>query len=82
MREKLWRVCGIFLGVARSEREDQIEQFINSAMFNNISRDVVRLEGKRRQLVWLSHPRWHILTVPWRTPERPEEVTGPFRPLS
>ena len=46
VREEVWRVYRILLGVARSELEDKIEQFIGGSMLNNIGGDIVRLAGR------------------------------------
>lgn len=45
VREEVWRVYWILLGMAWSELEDKIEQFIDGSMFNNIGGDFVRLKG-------------------------------------
>ena len=46
MRKEVWGVYGILIGMARSELEDEIEQFIDSSMFDNIGGDFVCLESR------------------------------------
>ena len=82
VREQVGCIDGIFLGVARSKLEDEIEQLIDRSMFDNVGRYLVRLQNVSTQSAWPPQFWWNARAIPWRMCECPEGKVEPFYLLS